>query len=394
MADAILPTLDDIVARGIKRLLARRAGAGPFVISGRYFDVFAGWRSQLVLLRQRLADEVAARRLPTAEGRALVELAASEFFAELLPEAATALGEIALSRPMRLDLNAGVIKEGTRFKVVADPAASPPVKQVSYVTTEPAYVAIDQRNVTIPIRATASGVDANLPRYEIGPQTAIVVDDTLFDPTFVVDSGEAAGGSSGVHDGDIRRLAKALYAGQHAPTEGALVAGALTDAAVKHVVVVRDRVLGQSVLYIADESWAWSLAFQNQCKQILKDTWLGWGARLDVRPIHNRLVALRATVVLADPKFRDDTGDLRSIIRAAVRRYLDERPDFYTFDLNAIGGTIASADERLLTCTSVELVNLASGLPVSPEPIYPGALHISRFFLTDNAVTLTLTMPS
>jgi hypothetical protein len=397
MAEAILPILDDIIVRGVHRLMARREGAGPFVISGkgRYFDIFAGWKAQLVLLRERLSDECAARRLPVAEGKALLELAASEFFAEIGEEATTATGSVTLWRPTTVG-GAGVIREGTRFKVSANPTASPPVKDASYVTTEPFYVTAAAFVAgPIAIVASAPGTDPNLPRYFQASPAPIVLDDTLFDTTFTaLEGADAAGGSSGVQDEDVRKLAKALYLGQRAPTDGALIAGALTDAAVKHVALVRDRAKGQSVLFIADESWAWSLAFQNRCKQALKNDWLGFGARLDVRPIVNRLVALNATAILADPKFKDDTDDIRSVVRQTVRSYLDDRPDFYTFDPDALASTIASSDPRLLTCTSALLVDLATGDPVLPVAIAAEAAFISRNYLTDNGVNLTLAPPS
>jgi hypothetical protein len=113
-----------------------------------------------------------------------------------------------------------------------------------------------------------------------------------------------------------------------------------------------------------------------------------------VRPIYNRLVAVNATAVLADPKFKDDAADLRSVVREAVRAYLDERRDFYTFNLNAIGGAIAACDPRILTCSAVALVNLGSGSAVTPTPISAASERIDRYFLVDNGVNLTLVAPS
>ncbi len=399
MAKAIVPVLDDFIARGVLQLIRQRPGAGPFVISqrGRYFDVFAGWRAQLVLLRRRLIDEARARRLPTATGKALAELCASEFFAEIDPEPQTAVGSVLLTRPTA-DRGEGTIKQGTRFRLSADPDASPPVKEASYVAREPVFVprtGPDSLTCEVPLIATHSGSEPNVPRFLNGNSPQIALADSVFDPTFSVptDGGTAAGGSSAVDANDLRRLARALYTGQHSPTDGAILAGALSSSSVKHVALVRDARLARSILFIADSSWAWSQAFQDQCAQSLKDKWLGWGARLEVRPVVNVLIALSATVVLADAKFGDDTTDLRAKVRTQVRKYFDERPDFYTFDLNAIGGLIAAADPRILNCTAVSVAQ-PSGVPLSPiAPLSSATGAVPHYVLPDNGITLTLSSP-
>lgn len=390
----LIPILDDIVAQGLAKLIEGRPTAARHVVdqSGNYFDPFAGWRAQLALLRRRIIDECRARRLPTATARALVELAQSEFLAELPQDPQAAVGQVILTRP-NVARGAGVIREGTRFRIDADPSASPPVAAARFVSSEPVYVDATT-TLPIPIVAPLAGPDANIPRYVGSDSPAIVIDDTLFDTTFEVSASDAAGGSSGVSDPDLRRFAQAFYTGQFAPTDGALVAGALSDAGVKHVALVRDNKLGQTVLFIADQSWAWSLAFQNTCKRVLKETWLGFGARVDVRPIVNRRVALRASVVLADPKFADTTAEIGASVRAAVRRYLDERADFYTFDPNALAGVVAACDSRVLTCTGATLVDLATGTELQPTTIAAQSPSLVHFYLTDNGLTLTSSLPT
>jgi hypothetical protein len=392
---AIVPILDDFIARGIGRLITDRPGAAPHVTSqeGRYFDVFAGWRAQLVLLRRRLIDECRARRLPTSEGQALVDLCRSEFLAELASEPLFAEGSVTLVRP-NASGGAGVIKEGTRFRLGADPTASPEVKGARYLSTEPVYVDQNNTSATIPIRATASGADANISRYADGSTPAIKIDDTLYDATFTVSSSDAAGGSSGTNDVDLRRFAKAFYVGQYAPTDGALIAGALSEAGVKHVALVTDTRLGQTVLFIADQNWATSSVFLARCKSALQENWVGFGQRVAVRPIVNRRVALTAGVVLADPKFAEQTTNIGAAVRVAVRRYLDERPDFYTFDPNSLAATVASCDPRVLTCTSATLRNLATNDVIAPASLNPQSGSAARLHLTDNGVKIVTVLPA
>lgn len=401
MAKAILPILDDAVARGVAKLIQLRPSAAPFVISGEgvYADAFFGWRAQLALLRRRLADEALSRRLPLAKGRALVELARSEFFAEIDPAPQKAVARIVVRRTTGA-MPAGTIKKGTKFRKVADPSAAIPVADAAYVSTDPVPVASGQSfPIIVTAEAVSAGPEANVPFFSNAPNGAIILDDSsIFDPALFVQSYAdvtAAGGSSGPRDEDIVALAKAMYLGQYAPTKGALLAGALTDAGVKHVAFTLDPVLGQHVLFVADESWATSDPFTARCAQIVKDNWLGFGCRIDVRSVFNVLAALSATVVLRSPKFADDTTEMREKIRAKVQSYFDARPDFWTFNLNTLGGIISRADPmRILTCTTVALTDGLTGATLTPEVISPTRSHVSHYVLPDSGITLTTKLPS
>ncbi len=401
MADPILPIVDDIVARGVNKLVQLRPSAAPFVVSGKgvYYDAFAGWKAQLLLLRQRLADEVISRRLgtperPLAKGKALAELAASEFFAEILPEPQTAIGNVRLQR-LTLAAGGGTIQKGTKFRIAANPTAPVPIPEASFESSEPIVVGPATSSVFVPLAATRPGTDGNSPLYAPGTSAPILIADAIFDPAFQVVDARVAGGSSGPSDRDIVQLAKAMYTGQYAPTAAALVAGALTDAGVKHVTTLTDTVLGQAILFVADESWAQSDEFLSLVIQSLKDRpWAGFGTSISVRGVLNVLATLSATVVLADPKFIDDTSDLRAIIRDRVRRYLDDRPDFYTFNLKAIGGIIATADPRILTCTDVAMTDPATGDPIVPTPLNRLLSSAYHYILPDNGVNLTVTFPT
>lgn len=397
MAKPILPVVDDIVARGIHKLIALRPSAAPFLVSGQgtYANIFAGWKGQLTLLRRRLADEAASRRLPLAEKKALVELVTSEFFATVNPDAQKAIGQLILSRP---DATAGqgTIKEGTRFKLSGNPDAIPAVNDAAYVTTAPVYMGPAALTARVPIEASLPGTAANIPISFNTTTPRIEPADPLFDPTITVLASDAAGGSSGVVDPDVRALGRAMYSGQYAPTPGALIAGALNDAGVKHVAVFKDTTLARSLLFIADESWAYSVPFQLRCTQVLKDNqWVGFGARMEARPILNYSIVIDATLILTDPKYGHDTSAIASAVREAARRYFNERRDFYTFNLNALGGVIATADpKRILTCSTVAVTDAADGTTVSPAAIAASSDFIFHYVLPDNGVNLTFASPS
>lgn len=400
MADPILPIVDDAIARGILRLKELRPNATPFIISGEgtYADVFAGFRAQLLLLRRRLADEVKSRRLNLAEGKALIELAASEFFAEIVSEPQTAVGTVLLRRPT-LDGGAGLIPVGTRFRRVADPNAKPlPVTNADYVSTAPVAVTVgsvdplDDQLAAVPIAAVGPGADSNIVAYKHYGSALLEIADPLFDDTFEVSSNDAAGGSDGVRGPELIAFAKARYVGQYGPTQGALIAGALSTTGVKHVAAWNDTDLGRAVLFIADQSWAWSQTFQNQCLQVLKEKWVGWGARVALFGVQNYAVTLSSTVILADPKFGDDTTDLQNAIRTAVQKYFDNRPDFYAFDVNSLGGVIARCDPRILTCTNVVLANPVGGGDVERSN-FADSQTAFHYVLPGNGITLNIERP-
>lgn len=400
MAKAILPIVDDIIARGITRLSTERPSTWPFIANqaGAYFDIFAGWRGQLFRLRQQVANEVRARRLTLAQGRALVELAASEFFAELDPAPQTAIGSVVMARPTA-DVGQGTIRKGTRFRIRANPVALPEVKDAFFEAREPTFVPSAALTVTVPIIATGTGTDPNLLIWHNTTGAQIELSDQIFDATLVAApfGGSSAGGSTGVEDVDIINLAKALYTGQVAPTEGALIAGALSEAAVKHVAVVDDTTYARTVIFAADQSWASGPDFLKQCGQVLKDKWLGFGARVAMRPIQNLVSALSATVVLTDPRYIDDTDDLRAKVREAIRKYLNVRPDFYTYDLDAIGGVISASDPRILTCQDVAFTDAFSGQAMNLfqfNALTGDSPYAPRYYLPDNGVTLNVTFPS
>ncbi len=93
-----VPTLADVIGPAIDKIREVRPSSGPHLENGRYGDVIEGWRHQFEVARGRLADEFAAARIPTAEGKALSELASSEFEVAPLPEQTFALGQITFFR--------------------------------------------------------------------------------------------------------------------------------------------------------------------------------------------------------------------------------------------------------------------------------------------------------
>jgi len=201
-------------------------------------------------------------------------------------------------------------------------------------------------------------------------------------------------------DADIRQLARALYTGQYAPTNAAVMAGALSSAGVKHAAIFQDNIKAQTVVFVADESWAGGTGdnptdiFRRRVKQTLKDNWVGFGGRIDVRPVSNRVVTVAATVQLTGPQYSVDVLEIADNVRAALRAYLDDRPDFYTFDNNMMASIVSQADFRILSCTSVTMIDMVTGATVTPLPSNGQSDFVLHYYLADNGVNLTTSVPS
>lgn len=391
MANPVLPPLSVAIAAGTTTLVGLRPQAEPFVSSGVWSHVFKAWRAQLSLLRARSANEVGCSRLGLATGDALRELASSEFSSEIPPEPTRSVGTVTLSRPASVANQGGTIPKGFRFSLPANPTASPPVQGAAYESTEPVYVNASDTVAYVPVQASNTGTAGNIPRYQGRAGASIVLADTL--PvslsTFMVTGSDAAGGSDGATDDDLRQLCGAMAKGQWSATDAALVAGGLLDAGVKHAIVIDDPTLAQTVLRVADASWASSSMLQRRVAQALKDNWQGFGCRVSVQPIYNRQIAVRASIILTDPKFISDIAEIKAAVATALRKYFDNRKTFYLVYAESVGGIIARADDRIMNCTTAQVVDVATSAPFVNTPTQAAAERV-HWYLSDDAVSLSI----
>jgi hypothetical protein len=255
--------------------------------------------------------------------------------------------------------------------------------------------------VVAPIEATRSGLTSNQPLW-IPPRVQTITTEPLFDASATLRLMPlrllAAGGSDGQKDSTLRRAAKASFTGRYGPTFGAIVAGALRENGVAHVVVREDAIRGISTgamrVYAADESWAVSLRFLSRLRQSLIDGWLGFGCRLDPSPylVANQSVRLDLTISLRDARSLADTTTITDAVQAALRRYFDERLDWWVWRTSAIQGVVSHADRRILAC-SAATVREVSGVPLDE----PGATPIGdivHFALADNPTNILYLPPT
>lgn len=411
-----IPTPQDIVNPAILKLIELRPRAEAHVYSGRYGDIFEGWKAQARLNRDRMASEAIASRL-ISEGDELRELARSEYWAEFDETPRAAIGELAIvrqttnaSNDITGNFTIGVIPAGTKFAKRSDPDASPPVAEMIFETT--ATIVVDDvenlqlidngddtfthaQAVFLNIVAQEVGRAGNTPNFLGAGNPVFQIVDPLFDPLFSVQVSLSGGGSDGLSDPTIRQLAKANYLGQFGPTHGALIAAALGHFGIEHAAVMRDTVNAISWVFIADASWGCSTALVNAVEQFVKDHGCGFGGRIRGGFVTNMRITVTATVVVESAKLLSDTTELLQAIQKRLRQYFDERPDWYTWRLNTVGAATVEADKRLIACTEVSVLN-ESGDPIvdPPAKLLPGIPYARHYYLVDDAVRVTFVAPT
>jgi hypothetical protein len=414
LSPAVTALLGDLEGER-RRARERYAQSGP--LGGRYGDIARGWAGQAAVLRARLTKEVLATRLDSSAGQELKDLAKSEYLAELLSEPRKAVGEFTFRRVLVNDdpsstgqLSKGTIPAGTRLKRVIGSALRFPAQDSEFVTTAPVACGADDdftsvngdnfnhiQDVVVPVEATREGPHANLARFNTSAVNPLnfSIESELFDPLFTVLSAAAAGGTLGVVDEQIRALARAMATGNSGPTAQAVVAGALTNTSVRYAAYVNNAAFATGLLFAADESWASSAALE---EQVLRDLraypWIGWGCKVVVSGVVNVGVIVRPTVMLRDRAYEPATAEITESIRVALQDYFDDRPDWYTWTTNAVGAVVGGADDRIMACTDVVVLD-QSGEPLDEPPaeIDPNTSTARHFQVIDQGVEPIYQLP-
>lgn len=397
MTAPILPTAESIVTPAVNAMVAMRPRIRGHIERGRYGDIAYGWAGEARVLRAELAQLVASRFLPTAEGQALVKLVQSdEFGAPIVSAPTPAFGRLLLERPDTGPLEAGEIRAGTKFRVNANPRAIPPVQESTVEVIEHVGVAEEAEAVWVPVKATAAGAGPNIPTFPGSNEVSGQPLSDLFDATFVVAGAELAGGGTGLTDATVRRAGTAAYIGRHGATEQALIIGVLCSGlGVEHVTPVQDDDRGIAQLFVADASWA---ANEVWCREVQRALyvggWVGFGCRPRVLPVTNRIAHVEATVRLRDMRYADERAELTNKVVKAIDGYFDERPDFWTFDVAGVATAIARADRtRILSVPTAPSLLSATGDAITPPAANPtDVASVAHFAI--RSVRLTFQRPN
>jgi hypothetical protein len=373
---------------------------------GRLGDIMRGFAGQTAVARAYLTRQIIATRLISENaGQALSELAASEYFSEISLDPQYAVGEMYLFRRKVNDsplttgnFLPGVVSAGTKLSRPAS-VGDFPLSNADFLVTEDCVCSADDTRppidqgdgtydhgqvVLLQLRATTPGPNANTGRNN-------VIGDT---PRGLFDAGQpaaerfqagaiySAGGLTEVPDAQLLDLAKAMGTGYFAARTASAIGGVRLDSRVRRVAQVLDYSTAVLRLFCADESWATSLRYRNSVKQGLSERkWVGFGARIDVGEVYNVAVTVRATVYPRTSLLATEKAALTESVRTALTSYFDNRRDFYTWRLTAIGGTIATADPKILTAADPMVIH--DGVAVAePSNVIPdGAVTIPHFSL-------------
>jgi hypothetical protein len=387
--EAQVPTPDELIGKGIDKLVELRPSALRHVNNGRgvYANLFAGWRAQAALVLRRDADLAKQGRLKHGNGAPLLFLAGSEFDTPAKLTATKAVGQTVLTRaPGR---PGGTIPKGSRFSRPADPSPLRLYREAQVEAAVDVHVAHGDTQVEVPLVAAREGTLANRPRTST-PATELEIADDIHDRrAWTVASYEMAGGADGAGDDDLKRYAQAFASGQHGPNARAALAGVF-KAGAKHALAVDDPVQAALVVYIADTTWAASARWGRLVRQSLYDgKHVGFGCKVLVALVANEIIGVEVVCKVQRPESLSETTSLDAAIQKALRTYFDDRPDWNRWKTSALRGVVARADRRLRSCSSV-IVKRLDGTPLS-EPTEGSATH---FMLLDNSVRVTYQSPS
>ncbi len=402
-----VPRAAEILGPGLDKLARVRPRAFAFANNGagRWGDIFAGWEGQIALLLRRMADEVVCSRLPLAIGAGLSDLTASEYETSRTSAPTVAIGEVTLARGPN-PTTGGIIPKGFRFSRDADDTSMPPVVAAQYASTQDVSVPLGATQIVVPFQATRAGSFANAPYIDVGggvyaPVGTLQLGDVPFDSSITVSTYEAAGGSDGEDDDDLRRQASAYALGQYAPVLGAVQAGALRGTGV-HRLATKDVARAYTArgpipcaftaLSIADGSWSTSRLWVARVQQAIASSFLGHGCTLQVAGITNMRVRCALMVTLRDPTSLADPSGITASIQKTLASYFDDRPDWWSWRLAQIRAVVSRADPRILVCTQASVLSLLSDAvlaePTTPVPTLSG-FALTHSMLVSNGVSVT-----
>lgn len=426
-----IPPLDELVCMGQGALTSRRPEARQHVESGWYGAVLRGWGGQASICRRRLGAEVAATRLPLAEGEALLQLAESEYWAALSRQPREAVGEATLQRTVDNtqsgqagNFTPGTLPAGAQLRRVAAASAQPPREEAIYAVREAVYAGPDDsepvtdlgggqyrhtQRIVPTLDAVRAGPHANGPEFVdlAGEELAGEIVSDLWDSSWQCLSLQAAGGQLEPGDEQVRAFAGSSHRGRLGPVDAAILAGAYSHGGIWRAILVDDPATGISKLYLADQSWAYSQALLADVGQVLlgrgpeqagspQRRWLGFGARVETRPVKNRLVTVQTTVTLRSPDYQEQTSEISDRIRDALTDYFDNRPDFWSWKAVALGGLISVADRRILSCDSVTVLDRDGAALSEPAAVVDPTtdLWLVHYYLVDQSLQVAYQLPS
>lgn len=393
----ILPTADAVITPVLEKLYELRPNSFKHLNlrSGVYWHPVCGFRAQAASLLDRLAQLVAERRLNTAEGQALLDYVASEF--DPIPETGKtfAEGTVTLGRGPEIALPGGDYPAGTRVTRTPFVHLGIEFPGAEWETITDSHIDVNSTApVTIPIRATASGPEANTPILTVpSPVTGITLNPN---PVFnvVVTDIRTAGGSNKPQDSFVRLFAKSYAVGQYGPTVSASRLGGLSGLGARHVLAYDAPTIGTQKILVADESWAsasrWVGGFKSA---MLAEDLIGFGCKVAFDELRNRAIVVDAIISLRDTNYLSSTTEVEIAVRKAVRSYFDDRLDWNVWNTGNLEAVISRAHSKIFTCESAIVRDSATGAVIEEITTPNYALEQLHFYLASNAMNITFEGP-
>lgn len=404
-----MKTPDQILSAGITKLVELRPRALDHVNlrTGVYWHPFAAQRAMIALALQRVSAMLEANTLQ-ASGQDLVDYINSEYTQILSQdlEGTQAVGDVYFVRNTG-PLLAGDIPKGTRITRQAYENGPINWPAADYVTLADVHVNAGAAFVSVAVQATTVGAGPNCPRRASGLSdykytvAGRPLFDTAFQPTELLASGGAdpIGTAVGFRPVDLesaneflRKYALAFSKGSSGPTRDAAIYGAIRGTGGRFALTYDDPDNGALVIAVADSSWSSSPRWCAAVQQSIFDAGLvGFGCRIDVRPVRNKVVYATANITLRDWSFTTDTLAIDEAIRDAVQSYFDDRPDFNVIRNHALKNAITRAHPKILKCSSVTLVD-EQGAPITDVSL-DYTVEQFHYLLPAKAVTTTYIGP-
>lgn len=274
-----------------------------------------------------------------------------------------------------LDSRAGVIQSDIRVDAVADEDGAPePFFGAECAVSEDTPVKAGQTEVVVPIVAVRTG-QQNIPRWWNGYIPEIRILTNLFDaaaegPTRLTAAEmRSAGGWDAHGDTELRWACTASPRAKSGPVRSATIYGAYTWPGVAHVYRTDDPRRGGVVLFAADQNWAQSDAWLADIRQHMIDQeWMGFGPKLIMGRVLNRLVRVEATIKIQRSATRNVTdAELRTAVAEAIRAEFSDRPNDWPFwTIQSLRAALGRAHWAISSCPRVRVLNPDGG--IVPEP--------------------------
>jgi hypothetical protein len=376
--------------------------------TGSIYDLFGGIGA-LIFRRLALRDRdiFRAAYFDFAEGDSLGRIVERRFSTDLFA-AAPGTGHVHLARPTAAG-GAGTFWRGTRITVLPETAGDP----LTYVVRADTPVGLDT-TVTVDIESADSGAGGAIDT--LGTSARLVrIEDELWDTSWQVVQLVCGQGSAREKDHDCRARIKKGRADTRvgyakAITDACVAAGAADVALfasdflatnpgtqIETVGEIDEDGYGDTGLnrvFVADASGTTPLALLQACRLAVDRASIN-GMAIQVFGMAPVLVTLSAELRLWGAPARFSVQPKMADCRSAIINHFATRQNPFYFRLDAIRGAILQAVRDVQTITLTSSYTLPDDTP-GTEPTLPSVLAsvpISRFYVTANSVTVSITGP-